>query len=80
METPNLKKQLRGKPKKEPLADELRELRGFAVEIKSPVKPRDIVKNIADIIDGDESSSHVLPSLSGHGGTHQTFGAMTKYQ
>ena len=69
METPILNKQLRGKPKKEPVDEELRELRGFAVEIKQPAKPGELVHNIADLIDGDDSS-HVLPSISGQGGLH----------
>ena len=37
---------------------ELRELRGFAVEIKQPAKPGDAVRQIADIIDASEGSSH----------------------
>ena len=41
MESPNLKKQLR---KKEPVDEELRELRGFAVDIKQPMKPGDAVR------------------------------------
>ena len=53
MESPNLKKQLR---KKEPVDDELRELRGFAVDIKQPVKPGDAVRQIADIIEDGDSS------------------------
>jgi len=57
----------------------LRELRGFAVEIRSPVKPGELVRNIADTIIDEEDSSNALPSISG-GGLQQTFGATTKYQ
>lgn len=70
METPNLNKSLRKGNKKPPVDEELRELRGFAVEIKEPLKMGEAVRQIADIIDGSESSAHQtggLPSISGPG-------------
>ena len=84
METPNLKQQLRGKGKAAPVDQELRELRGFAVEIKQPAKPGDAVRQIADIIDASEGSSHRqntgLPAISGHGGMQATFGSQHQQQ
>lgn len=57
METPILNKQLRKGARKEPVDQELRELRGFAVDIKQPLKPGDAVRQIADLADGSESQN-----------------------
>ena len=66
METPILNKQLRAKGRQAPVDQELRELRGHAVEIKEPQKPGDAVRQIVDLIDADDSSNmHTggLPSI-----------------
>ena len=73
MDPPILNKQLRGKGRKPPIDEELRELRGFAVEIKEPAKPGDAVRQINDIIDASDSSRVAgtgLPSISGHTGNN----------
>ena len=79
--TPNLKQQLARKGRKEPVDQELRELRGFAVDIKQPLRPGDAVRQIADIGDGTESQHSGLPTIQGHtGGMQATFGSGSKHQ
>lgn len=43
-------------------------MRGFAVDIKQPLKPGDAVRQIADLADGNESRQSQLPTISGHPG------------
>lgn len=71
--TPNLKAKLRG-AKKAPIDESLRELRGFAVEIKEPTKPGDPVRAINDIMQETGSSHMGLPSIQGQGTNQPTFG------
>ena len=79
MDPPILNKQLRKGTRREPVDSELRELRGFAVDIKQPMKPGDAVRQIADLADGSESHNSQLPNISGHAGAtagmQATFGS-----
>ena len=60
--TANLNKILR-KGRKEPVDQELRELRGHAVDIKQPLRPGDAVRQIADIDASSDSHHSGLPTI-----------------
>ena len=77
MDTPPLKSFKQKTQKQEPIDEQLRELRGFAVEIKQPAPPGEAVRRIQDVIDGHErefgmtgqvGKIDLLPNLPGSRG------------